>query len=118
MRNSPFAMLITPIWPNVSVSPSAASNRMAPVAVPVRKGVVSTSIVLVSDPFCCHIVETGHWSGGDPAFSDGSEKAGSGDHLGVSPCSGPTSCSPQERIGLDRAVGTEDDVELVLGVDL
>ena len=37
MRNSPFAMLITPIWPNVSVRPSAASSRMAPVAVPVRK---------------------------------------------------------------------------------
>ncbi len=37
-------MLITPIWPKVSVSPSAASNKMAPVAVPVRKGVVSTSI--------------------------------------------------------------------------
>src|SRR5688572_24710374 len=49
MRNSPFAMLITPIWPKVSVRPRAARKRMAPVAVPVRKGVVSASIATLSE---------------------------------------------------------------------
>ena len=39
--------------------------------------------MLVSDPFCCHIVETGHWSGVTLPFRTGSEKAGSG--IGVAP---------------------------------
>src|SRR3546814_8848457 len=60
MRNSPWAMLITPICPKVRVRPRAARKRIAPVAVPVRKGVVSTSIATLSGVGRgCHAVRRG-----------------------------------------------------------
>src|ERR1700754_4648538 len=43
MRNSPCAMLITPIWPNVSARPSAASSRMEPPDRPLKTWVTRTS---------------------------------------------------------------------------
>ena len=36
MMNSPWAMLITPIWPNVNVSPRAMSSSTAPMLRPVK----------------------------------------------------------------------------------
>src|SRR5690606_12204813 len=43
MMNSPWAMLITPIWPNVSARPSAASSRMEPPDRPLKTCVTTTS---------------------------------------------------------------------------
>src|SRR5215213_2065561 len=44
MMNSPCAMLMTPIWPNVSDNPSAASNRIEPRLNPVASCPIRTSI--------------------------------------------------------------------------
>src|SRR5689334_19345127 len=95
-------MLITPICPNVRVRPRAASNRIAPVAEPVRKGVVSASMVVVSDRAI-----------GVPGALPGTPTATGSLRVRVPPVVGL-----QERIGLDRSVGLVDDVELVVGVDL
>src|SRR6476620_10384516 len=44
MMNSPCAMLMTPIWPKVSASPSAASNGIEPRLNPVASCPIRTSI--------------------------------------------------------------------------
>src|SRR5689334_12291992 len=44
MMNSPCAMLITPIWPNVRARPSAASRRTDPPLRPLNTCVTRTSI--------------------------------------------------------------------------
>ncbi len=44
MMNSPWAMLITPIWPKVSDRPSAANNRIDPMLRPVNSCPITTSI--------------------------------------------------------------------------
>src|SRR3954451_23294216 len=100
-------MLITPIWPNVSVSPSAASNRIAPVAVPVSSGVVRTFMLLLSEA-----VGEGARELRAPSPTETVRTRGS-------PCVGvEPGVRLEERVGLDRAVRLVDDVELVLGVDL
>src|SRR3954452_11578833 len=43
MMNSPCAMLITPIWPNVSARPSAASSRIEPPDRPLKTCVTRMS---------------------------------------------------------------------------
>ena len=50
MMNSPCAMLMTPIWPNVSDSPSAASNRIEPRLNPVASCPIRTSIDVARSP--------------------------------------------------------------------
>src|SRR6185295_11842176 len=108
MRNSPFAMLITPIWPNVSVSPSAASNKMAPVAVPVRKGVVSRFILCFRSSFGAAPVGR---SGGGAALTHGTpddrQVFGSWALPGARI---PPAVALEERIRLDRTLGREHDV--------
>src|SRR3954451_14550870 len=42
MMNSPCAMLMTPIWPNVSARPSAASSRIDPTLSPLNTWVTRT----------------------------------------------------------------------------
>src|ERR671915_1087174 len=44
MMNSPCAMLITPIWPNVRARPSAASSRIEPPDRPLKTCVTRASI--------------------------------------------------------------------------
>src|SRR5882724_6029020 len=64
MMNSPWAMLMTFIWPNVKVSPSAINRSVAPMLRPVKSWdrklpITASSVVgpsrrpLVSSPRCC-----------------------------------------------------------------
>src|ERR1043165_5794085 len=117
MRNSPWAMLITPIWPNVSERPSAASRSSAPCALPFSSGGINASTC--SRSLC----------GGDVRGIRGTrgcltqprvrvELLAGGLHELVADARREPVVALEERVGLDERVGGPDDVELVAGVDL
>src|SRR4051794_15064373 len=115
MMNSPCAMLMTPIWPNVSARPSAASRRIDPTLSPLNTWVTRTPMrdLSVTDPAPARLPHAG--SDGNRArpvtarpgaFGRlAAEAAGPGVRLEV-------------RVGLDRLAGRPVGVDQAVLRDL
>src|SRR4051794_2726888 len=108
MMNSPCAMLITFIWPNVNVSPSATSSRMDAMLSPTKSWL--RMVCIVSFPLLGRSWSV-VWSwvvlgglGGLVVWR--SLGAGVGRRETLGPVVGL-----QARVGLDRPVGLEDRVD-------
>src|SRR3954454_23512612 len=103
MMNSPCAMLMTPIWPNVSARPSAASRRIDPTLSPLNTWVTRTPMRDLSVPD-----QTGTAPARGPSGRRGgsaAEAAGPGVRLEVG-------------VGLDRLAGRPVGVDQAVLRDL
>src|SRR5690606_25424949 len=120
MMNSPWAMLMTPIWPNVRLRPRAASRRMEPMLNPVASCPMRMS---TSAPF------SGSRPPPPPLPTDGPGAGwvGRGGRGWVIRADGRASVPGQvagpvvgleERIGLDRLAGAPHLVDQAVGADL
>src|SRR5918998_2146012 len=109
MMNSPCAMLMTPICPNVRASPRAISSRMEPWETPAKSCPTRTSM------WCSPVVSCPCRRPGEPTLDRHTDAAlrwtGSAQVLG--PVVGL-----QERVRLDRAVGGPDGLDQAVGLDL
>ena len=112
-------MLITPIWPKVSVRPSAASSRSAPVRCrsAAAGSVRPRALALCAGAVCgCGAPGTRGClpqATRNPASGWGGRSA-RGFHELVADVRREPVVALEERVGLDGLVGGPDDVELVV----
>src|SRR6185369_8774889 len=129
MRNSPWAILITPICPKVSERPSAASRSSAPCAVPFSNGgtrasTCSRSLCVGRDVRLASFAKSDPGTRGclpqairNPASGWEWVRSASGLHELVADVRREPVVAVEEWVGVDELVGGPDDVELVVGVD-
>src|SRR4029453_5995870 len=113
-----WAMLITPIWPKVRVSPSAASSRSAPSAVPFNSGGMSASTCcrsLYGEEFWRRFWSVGSRTRGGTGPHARWRSAGGG-YKSIADVGGEPVVPFEVRVRIDEAVGRPDPSQLVFAV--